>query len=287
MKFMKIIDILKNSKPTISFEFFPPKSTENESILFETIDSLKSKSPDFASVTFGALGSASDKSIEYTEEIKKRLNTVTMMHLTCVGFDNNTVNSILSQVSSGGIKNILALRGDIPIGQEETVKSRKFTYASDLIRYIKNNHNFCIGAACYPEKHPESASIDEDIEHLKIKIDSGVDFLVTQLFFDNDKFFIFRDKLHKHGINIPIIAGIMPIASSRQIIKFTGTCCTSLPQYILDKIVDQPDEEVVKIGIDLAVYQSRELMKHSVDGLHYYTLNRSTSTINILNALNR
>lgn len=284
---MKIIDIIKNRKPTVSFEFFPPKSTENESILFETIDSLKGKTPDFASVTFGALGTASDKSIEYTAEIKKRLNTTTMMHLTCIGFDNNAIDSILSQVSSGGIKNILALRGDIPIGQEEAVKSRRFTYASDLIRYIKDNYNFCIGAACYPEKHPEAISMNDDIENLKIKIDSGVDFLVTQLFFDNDKFFIFRDKLDKHGINIPIIAGIMPITSSHQIIKFTETCCTSLPQYILDKIVNKSDDEVVKIGIELAVYQSRELMKYGVDGVHYYTLNRSTSTINILNALNR
>ena len=284
---MKIKDILKIKHPAISFEFFPPKSPENENILYETMDSLKGMNPDYASVTFGALGTTSDKSLEYAIEVTKHLDTSVMMHLTCVGFDNDTVDNILSELKENNIENILALRGDIPADKVDLVKSRKFQYASDLVTYIKskNEDAFCIGGACYPEKHPESLSIDNDIENLKIKVDTGIDFLVTQLFFDNDTFYRFRDRIAKEGINLPIVAGIMPITNYKQIVRFTDMCCTSIPQKVIDRIDGRSDEETAKVGIDIAVEQSNNLIKNGVDGLHYYTLNKSVSTLKILERL--
>ena len=284
---MKIKDILKIKHPAISFEFFPPKSPENENILYETMDSLKGMNPDYASVTFGALGTTSDKSLEYAIEVTKHLDTSVMMHLTCVGFDNDTIDNILSELKDNNIENILALRGDIPADKVDLVKSRKFQHASDLVTYIKNKDEeaFCIGGACYPEKHPESVSMDKDIENLKIKVDTGVDFLVTQLFFDNDMFYRFRDRIAQEGINLPIVAGIMPITNYKQIVRFTDMCSTSIPQKVIDRIADKSDEETAKIGIDIAAEQSNNLIKNGVDGLHYYTLNKSVSTLKVLERL--
>lgn len=282
---MKIVDILNSRKPTLSFEFFPPKTTESESVLFDTIDSLSSRGADFSSVTFGALGTATDKSIDYTIAIKDRLRTEVMMHLTCVGFDNGKIDDILDELESEGIENILALRGDIPVGREEEVKSREFTYASDLVNYIAKRGGFSIGAACYPEGHVEAKSIDDDIENLIRKIDNGVDFLVTQLFFDIDKFYIFKDKLSKRGVKTPIVAGIMPITSLKQIEKFTSTCGASIPKSLYDKIKGRGDDYVATVGLEFAVSQISDLKRYGADGIHLYTLNKSSTVSAILSAI--
>ncbi len=282
---MKISEILKQKKHTISFEFFPPKSTELEAVLFETIDSLKDEKADFASVTFGAGGQLADKTLEWINKIKEVANYETMMHLTCVGFSREKLSSILSQLRDNGIENVLALRGDIPDGVENFPNSRDFAYASDMASYVKQFGGFCIGGAGYPEKHPEASTMANDIEHLKMKIDNGVEFIVTQLFFDNEKFYRFRDMCDKAKIHVPIVAGIMPVVNASQVIKFTNMCNATLPKALLSTIEGKDNDYVTSVGIEFASDQCQDLIKNDVAGLHFYTLNRYNSTKAVINNL--
>lgn len=284
----KIIDILNKKRPTFSFEFFPPKTKEGENQLQKTILLLKDLKPDFVSITYGAGGSTQLKTEEWVNKLQNQFDILTMAHLTCVNSNQEKIFRLLNHYKQNSIKNIMALRGDLP--QDQELIYNDFRYASDLIAFIKKKftNSFSIGAACYPEKHPEAKTLEEDIEYLKIKVDSGAEFLITQLFFDNDKFLIFRDKIRKRGIDIPLIAGIMPITAYKQIEKFTKMTNCSIPNSLLTDLekYKHSEEDLVKISIDFSIHQCNQLLKENVDGIHFYTLNQSTATLEILKGIN-
>lgn len=280
---MRINEILKNKRP-VSFEFFPPKKEESEVILFQTIKELRKYNPDFVSVTYGAGGTTTEKTLEWTKTMKHAYDYSVMMHLTCIGAQETSIDKILHSLDVLKIDNILALRGDIPEGQENTALSEDFRYAADLVKYIrqKAGDRFSIGVAGYPEKHPEAQTMTADIENLKRKVDEGADFIITQLFFDNFHFYNYLDRIRKAGITIPVIAGIMPIINISQAVKFTDMCGASIPKPLLQKMEGASPEDQYKIGIEFAVKQCGGLWESGVNGLHFYTLNKSKATEEIL-----
>lgn len=280
---MSISHILQTRKPSISFEFFPPKTLAVEKVLFDTIDLLHEEHADFSSVTFGAGGGTADKTFDWINYIKDTCKYETMMHVTCVGFDKAALDNILEKLENAGIENILALRGDIPKGSN--LKQGDFRYASDLVEYIAKKDKFCIGVAGYPEKHPESIDFKKDIEMLKYKVDMGASFIITQLFFDNEYFYRFREMAEKAGIKVPIVAGIMPIVNFSQIERFKIMCSSRIPENLIEVMNGKSEEDIAAIGIDYAVNQCEDLVKNQVAGLHFYTLNRSHATKRILDKL--
>ncbi len=278
---MRIIDILNQQKPAFSFEFFPPKNEIGFWDLFRTAQSLKPLDPSYISVTYGAGGGTRRKTVDLVQRIRNDVGIETMAHLTCVGADKREIADVLDQLKTGGIENVLALRGDPPAGQSEFVATEGgFRFASELVSFIKDRYDFCIGAACYPEKHPEAASHEKDIENLKRKVDAGVDFLITQLFFDNTDFDRFRDRIAGAGITVPIVAGIMPIQSVSQVKRFTQMCGAKIPAGLLQKIeaVEDDVEAVRHVGTYHATEQCQSLIDNGVTGIHFYTLNKSTAT---------
>ncbi|MBC8287809.1 MAG: methylenetetrahydrofolate reductase [NAD(P)H] [Nitrospinae bacterium] len=285
---MKIDEKLSSSSPIFSFEFFPPKDAAGFATLYESIARLKPCAPGFVSVTYGAGGSTRSKTVDLVGNIKNVIGIESMAHLTCVGHDQQEIRSVLESLQAKNIENVLALRGDPPQGEEKFVKTEGgFEYASELVAFIKKNFSFCIGAACYPEGHVECKDLNKDIENLKRKVDSGVDFLVTQLFFDNQHYFDFLDRAQKANINIPVIPGIMPILNLRQIQRFTKMCGANLSPSLLAKFAgfEEDNEKVREIGIGHAIEQCRELLENKAPGIHFYTLNRSKATLAILGAL--
>jgi methylenetetrahydrofolate reductase (NADPH) len=280
---MRIKDILEHKRP-FSFEFFPPKKEESELVLFDTIKQLRKYNPDFVSVTYGAGGSTTDKTLEWTKTMKHAYDYSVMMHLTCIGAEEEGIDKILHSLDVLKIDNILALRGDIPPEAGSKALSDDFRYASDLVRYIrkKTGDRFSIGVAGYPEKHPESASMSDDIDNLKKKVDEGADFIITQLFFDNFFFYNYLERIRKAGIEVPVIAGIMPILNINQAVRFTDMCGASLPKPLLQKMQDATPEDQYKMGIEFAVKQCGGLWSSGVNGLHFYTLNKSAATEDII-----
>lgn len=288
---MKIIDILnRTADPLFSFEFFPPKDEQGAINLYQAIDQLKSLNPSYVSVTYGAGGSTREKTLDLVGKIKNEIKLEPMCHLTCVGSSRDQINDILRKIHRNNIQNILALRGDPPQGESAFVKHADgFAYASDLVREIKKKYDLCIGVAGYPEKHPESRDFDEDIKYLKLKVDSGASFIVTQLFFNNNAFFEFVDRVEKAGIHVPIIPGIMPITNLSQIQRFTTMCGASLPDQLvkdLEKLKDS-ENDVQKYGTEYAIRQCRELLDRGVKGIHFYTLNKSKATREIFKAISK
>jgi len=281
---LKISEFLKEKKRTISFEFFPPKKIENEQTLFNTIEILKDYRPDFVSITYGAGGSTRDKTLKWTLRIKNEYSLNPMMHLTCVTSTKSSIDEVVEALQKGGIDNILALRGDLPDDLKDD--KMEFKYAYQLVEYLKNKGGFSIGVAGYPEGHPESKTLDEDIEHLKMKIDAGGEFIITQLFFDNAYFFSFLDRLEKHGINSPVLAGIMPVLNIAQMQRFVDMCQASIPKKLSASLSGRSREDMYKIGVEHAINQCEELVKNGVKGLHFYTLNKYNATKDILEALN-
>jgi methylenetetrahydrofolate reductase (NADPH) len=283
---MRIIDILKN-KRTISFEFFPPKKEETESVLFETIKELKDYNPDFVSVTYGAGGTTTDKTMEWTRCMKEEHGLSTMMHLTSVAANHEKIDDIMDNLKKLKVDNILALRGDLPADMSKDQLSKEFKYANDLVEYIRKTtgDHFSIGVAGYPEKHPQASSMAEDIDNLKRKVDAGGDFIITQLFFDNFYFYDFMDKVRKAGINVPVIAGIMPILNIAQASKFTDMCGASIPKPLFNKMEGKSAEEQFKIGIEYASKQCGGLWESGAEGLHFYTLNKHGATEAILDRI--
>lgn len=278
---MKVIEALKSGKRTVSFEFFPPKSEQGFDDLFETIARLKPLAPDYVSVTYGAGGGTRRKTVDIVRRVKQEIGMEPMAHLTCVGATREEIAEVLGELQEGGAENVLALRGDPPKGQESFVRTEGgFGYANELTEFVRERWPFCVAGACYPEAHPEASSIDEDLDNLKRKVDAGAQFLITQLFFDNDDFYRFRDLAASRGIRIPIIAGIMPVLAVKQVKRFTGMCGASLPQSLLNKIEPLEDDvdAVRQIGMYHATRQCEELLREGVAGLHFYTLNRSTVT---------
>jgi len=278
---MKIIDILSAGKPTISFEFFPPKDDRGFDDLFRTIEALQPLSPSYVSVTYGAGGGTRRKTVELVQRIKHEIGIESMAHLTCVGSTRDEIASVLDSLRDSGMENVLPLRGDPPKGETEfNVTPGGFRYASELVEFIRPNYSFCLAGACYPEKHPEAPSSDTDLDSLKRKVDAGLDFLITQLFFDNEDFLRFRDRAVAAGVKIPILAGIMPIRNVKQIKRFTGMCGAALPPQLLSKIegVEDDADAVAQIGVNHAVRQCERLLAEAAAGIHFYTLNRSTAT---------
>lgn len=285
---MKIHQLLKSHQPCFSFELFPPKDDAGFDSLFETIRLLKRLQPDYVSVTYGAGGSTRKKTVDLVGRIRKEIGLETMAHLTCVGSSREEIGQVLGELASSGIENIMALRGDPPDGQKEFIPHPAgFKYASELIQYARGNYDFSLGAACYPEKHPECPTVELDLENLKRKVECGVDFLITQLFFDNHDYFGFVEKTWKIGIRVPILAGIMPILSVPQIRRFTQMCGARIPPS-LSRLIEtfQNDPKAVEqCGIYHATAQCMELLEQKIPGIHFYTLNRSRATWTIFENL--
>ena len=278
---MRISDILKTDRRAVSFEFFPPKDDAGFASLFATIEALKGLDPSYVSVTYGAGGSTRRKTVELVKRIKHEIGIESMAHLTCVGANRNEISSVLDDLAAAGLDNVLPLRGDPPKGESEFVPTPGgFRYANELVAFIRERHSFCLGGACYPEKHPEAPSAEADLDNLKRKVDAGVDFLITQLFFDNDDYLKFRERAVAAGVRVPILAGIMPILNVKQIKRFTRMCGASLPNALRKKIeaVEDDGEAVRQVGIYHATRQCEDLLRDGVPGIHFYTLNRSTAT---------
>jgi len=286
---MKVIDSLKKGEPTLSFEFFPPKTKEQEAHLFEVIGQLKKFNPDFASVTCGAMGTTREKTSYWVKALKEKFQIEPVEHLTCVAATKEVILKQLEAMHSFGISNILALRGDPPEGEEKFVAPENgFRYAKELVAFIKSHRfDFCLGVAGYPEGHRESSSIDQDIQYLKEKVDAGAEYIITQLFFDNRFFFDFLERCLKAGINVPIIPGIMPITSYKQVKKMTEICGATIPDKLLEKLEKFGDDKqsVAKLGIEQAVSQCQELLDAEVPGLHFFVMNQAGPISAILQQL--
>jgi methylenetetrahydrofolate reductase (NADPH) len=285
---MKIIDKLHRETPAFSFEFFPPKDEAGVEQLFQTVSELERYAPTYVSVTWGAGGSTRRLTIDLVTRIEKQTGIEAMAHLTCVGATQDDVGEVLVQLREAGIENVLPLRGDPPRGQTKFEKTPGgFGTSAELVRFIRERHDFCLGGACYPEKHPDAPDAETDLQHLKAKVDSGVDFLVTQLFFDNRDYFSFVERARALGIERKIIAGIWPITNVSQIKRITGMCGATIPAPLLAKLeaVKDDPEAVRSVGVTHAIEQCRELVARGAPGIHFYTLNRSRATVDILNAL--
>lgn len=280
---MRIADQLQAGKhPSLSFEFFPPKDDIGFWDLYKTIEALKPLAPTYVSVTYGAGGSTRRKTIDLVARIKNDIGIEPMAHITCVGADRTEIAHVLDELKANKIENVLALRGDPPAGQQQFVPTAGgFHFANELVGFIRDRRDeFCVAGACYPEGHPECKSRDKDLDNLKRKVDAGVDFLISQLFFDNADFLSFRERVAAAGIRVPVLAGIMPILSVKQIKKFTQMCGAKIPPDLLRKVeaVENDLEAVRHIGMYHATQQCLDLLTHQVAGIHFYTLNRSTAT---------
>lgn len=269
---MRTCNLFKTKK-VLSFEIFPPKRTGSVSTIFDTVNELKCLSPDFISVTYGAGGSESNKdTLKISSAVKNNYGIESVAHLPCINLTKNEVLTMLESFKSEGIENILALRGDI---NPSFAPKTDFKYASDLISFIKNNGDFNIIGACYPEGHIECPSIVEDIRNLKSKVDAGAEQLITQLFFDNNYFYSFRERVAIADINVPIQAGIMPVVNKKQIERMVTLCGVDLPKKfisIMNKYESNP-EAMRDAGIAYAIDQIVDLIAQGVDGIHLYTMN--------------
>ena len=284
---MKIKDILK-SKRTISCEFFPPRDSDGIPAVLRTAGRIRSYNPDFVSVTYGAGGSTRAFTEEITSSLKRDTDLEVMAHLTCVAQTEEEVHTALVRLDELGIENVIALRGDPPTGQDNFVPAEGgFKHATELLRHVRDNFEFCLAAACYPEGHVESSDLITDMNYLKMKVENGADFLITQLFYDNQDFFRLMERAETLGIDVPIIAGILPILNSNQIRRFTSLCGSKIPDELdiqLERYVDD-DDAVRELGIEYATRQVQELWDQGIAGVHFYVLNRNYSVSKILDNL--
>lgn len=279
----------ESGHPLISFEFFPPKDEEGFQQLYRTIDRLRPLRPSYVSVTYGAGGSTRQKTLDLAGRIQNEIGIRTLAHLTCVGHTREEIADILDRLWDTGIRNVLALRGDPPGGGGAFKPTEGgFAYASDLVSFVRERHDFCIAVAGYPEGHPQCLNRTRDLEHLKQKVDNGARVIVTQLFFDNEDFYRWRDQARALGITVPIIAGIMPIGNVAQIKRFVTMCGAKIPHPLLLQIesVESDADAVYRTGVEHAIRQCRDLIERGgVDGIHFYTLNKSRATVDICKAL--
>lgn len=277
-----------DKKSVISFEVFPPKKDGDFDAAFEIMDELALLSPKFISVTYGAGGSQSKKTIEIASYIQNTLHIDALAHMTCVGSKKESLLEVCEALKAANIKKVLALRGDRPKDMtDEQFLSRDFAHASDMISFLKANTDLQIAGACYPEKHYECFSMETDLNYLKLKQDAGAEFLITQLFFDNDYFYSFLERARKKGITIPIHAGIMPITTAKQLGTTVSLSGSSIPKAFADLIATYGDkpEEMRKAGIDYAIRQIQDLQVNDVDGIHIYTMNKPKMAAEIVAAV--
>lgn len=275
---MKIIDILKQEQMSLSFEVFPPKMETSFDSVKQATEEIAAIKPAFMSVTYGAGGGTSQYTLSIAENIKEKYNVPMLAHLTCVSSDKETVRNRIKDMKEAGITNVMALRGDLTPELEKTDRSKwDYRYAVELIRQIKEEENdFCIGGACYPEVHPESANQREDIIHLKEKVDAGVDFLTTQMVFDNNLFFNFLYKIREVGITVPVMPGIMPITNANQVeraIKLSGAFMPQRFKAMVDKFGKDP-EAMKQAGIAYATDQIIDLYANGITNVHVYSMNK-------------
>jgi methylenetetrahydrofolate reductase (NADPH) len=286
---MRIASMFDGRRPVVSFEFFPPKTPEGVDALYRAVKDLKQCKPSFVSVTYGAGGSTRDRTIDLVTRIKGELGLEAMAHLTCVGASREELRATLRRLQDAGIENVLALRGDPPQGQAAFQKHEDgFAFASELVAFIKDaGFPFCLGAACYPEGHVENKDLDQDLAHLVRKVSFGVDFLITQLFFDNADYFAFVRRAQAAGIRVPIVPGLMPITNVAQVKKFTTMCGSRIPQELQRRlrIVEEDPAAVVATGMFWTATQTRELLDRGAPGVHFYTLNKSSATLAVHAAL--
>ena len=284
---MKIKDILGKTR-LVSFEFFPPRIAEGIPAVLETLDELKVYCPDFVSVTYGAGGSTRAFTEEITLAAKRSAGTEVMAHLTCVGQTKEEVHGVLGRLEAEGVENIIALRGDPPRGSTEFVPVEGgFQHATDLLQHVKSNFKFGVAAACYPEGHTESVDLDSDLKYVKMKVDNGADFLVTQLFYDNRHYYDFLERARAGGIDVPIVPGVLPVLNSAQVRRFTTLSGSEIPPD-LDKLLDKysdNDDSAKDMGVEYATAQVRDLWESGAPGVHFYVLNRSYSVSRILDNL--
>lgn len=275
-----IHNCFQKKRPVFSCEVFPPKRDDDIYSIFKTLDEIQTCHPDFISVTYGAGGGTSKKTATIAAYIQNICETEALAHLTSVAMDEPFLRSMVQELNAKGVHNVLALRGDQPKDMsDEVFANRRFRHASDIIPIIRDasDSDICIAAACYPEQHPQSANLEEDLHYLKVKADAGVNFFITQMFFDNVKFLEFRENARAHGIQTPISAGIMPITSVRQIgtsVQLSGSSVPAKLSNLLAKYGDSP-EDMKKAGIDYALEQIHALMAEQVDGIHLYSMNKS------------
>ena len=285
---MRITEKLMVKDQLISFEVFPPKTDSAFDSIEWSVRKLAAFNPDFMSVTYGAGGGTSQYTTKIASLIKNRLDTTALAHLTCASTPIDTINQILDTLKENHIDNVLAMRGDIPQGFEKP-QGEYYNYAYELVKHIKEYGYFDIGGACYPECHPECDTLEKDIENLKNKVDCGVDFLITQLFYDNDTFYSFLEKVRKKSIYAPVFAGIMPITNIKQIDRIIGLSGTKLPDEVkafLEKYSDNP-ENLEKAGLEFAINQINDLLSNGVNGIHIYTMNKPYVARTVLKGINR
>ncbi|HKH17145.1 MAG TPA: methylenetetrahydrofolate reductase [NAD(P)H] [Solirubrobacteraceae bacterium] len=282
--------ITADAEPSFSFEFFPPKTDEGERNLGRALAELSRLSPTFVSVTYGAAGSTTEKrkTIDIVKHLKRDYGMEAMAHFTCVGATTGELRVMLDTMRDAGIENVLALRGDPPSGQDEwTATEGGLSFSRELIELIREEYEFSIGAACFPEVHIHATDAESDLRYLKEKIDAGARFLITQLFFDNQAYYDFVGRARELGIDVPIIPGIMPITDAGQIKRITGMCGANIPERLLRELElrgDQPGA-VTDLGVAYATLQCADLLASGAPGIHFYTLNRSPATRAILSAL--
>jgi methylenetetrahydrofolate reductase (NADPH) len=280
--------IATKDEPTFSFEFFPPKTDEGERNLRTALQALQPMEPDFASVTYGAGGSTRDRTLEIVTTLKRDYGIETMAHLTCVGTSVAELRTTLDRIRAAGIDNVLALRGDPPRGETEwRPHPEGLSYSSQLAQLISENYPFAVGAACFPECHPQAPDLAHDIDFLKVKVSSGASFLITNVFFDNEAYFQFVEQARAAGVTVPILPGIMPITNVAQIKTITGLCGATIPDRLLEELEVRAEdpESVAELGVSYATLQCAELLARGATGIHFYTLNRSPATRAILSAL--
>lgn len=286
---MKIIDLLNKETLSLSFEVFPPKTEAGFESVKEATEEIAKLQPPFMSVTYGAGGGTSKYTLDIAKNIKERYGVASLAHLTCVSSTKETVSRKIEEIKSAGIKNVMALRGDIPAGLENSDRGGwAYRHAIDLVRELKEaDEDFCIGGACYPEIHPESANQKEDIKHLKEKVDAGCEFLTTQMFFDNNLLFNFLYKIREAGITVPVIPGIMPITNANQVdraIKLSGSFMPRRFKSLVDKFGSDPDA-MKQAGIAYATDQIIDLYANGITNVHVYSMNKPDVAEKIRNNL--
>ena len=287
---MRIDQILDERQPVFSFEFFPPKTEKGEANLRGALDDLKADAPAFVSVTYGAGGSTRDKTVEIVKSIKQDYGIEAMAHFSLVGQSVDGLRRQLDEIAEAGIDNVLALRGDPPAGEEEWIAHPEgLEYSVELIEILKAEYDFCVGAACFPEVHPDAPSLEEDLKYLKRKVDAGANFLITQLFFDNRDYFNFVEEARGVGIDVPIIPGIWPVTDYKQIKRIASLCKSRFPQRFESELEERKDDPgaTTSLGVAYATLQCVDLLANGAPGVHFYTLNKSPATRAILAALRR
>lgn len=283
-----IKDKYQSGRTIYSLEVFPPKKDKDVELIFRALDEIKNLNLDYISITYGAGGSSSKRTLDIASYVQNNCNIEALAHLTCVSINEDLLANFLKELKINNINNVLALRGDRPKDMsEEAFIHRPYRYAMDLVKLLKQNSSYCIGGACYPEIHPESKNQENDLYYLKAKVDAGIDFLITQLFFDNDKFYRFYEKARDYGIALPISAGIMPITSPNQIhtiVELSGASIPASLRTLIDKYGSNPDD-FKKAGLDYATNQIIDLQNYGVPGIHLYTLNKVDVSTTLFNNL--